>query len=267
MSLDLLRARVAFRDRSFADVLDLSLRFSTSHAALYARVSAVVLVVPCALTIAAAHALGWVWGWTVAILTGLAAEVPFTVLASRLVFQEQVSARAVLADSLRDLPRLLWMRVVWLLAVGLTASCLVGPALYVGGATLYVSEVMLLERAGLGAALKRSHRIAGSALGDAALGLMAAIGLPLLAMAVAEIGGRLVLREVLMFRPPAPFWEAGGSVLLVLGWFAVIPYATTARFFVYLNARTRAEGWDIQTRFAAIAARAKRDAADTEQAA
>ena len=30
----------------------------------------------------------------------------------------------------------------------------------------------------------------------------------------------------------------------------------TARFFLYLNVRTRAEGWDIQTRFAALAARA-----------
>lgn len=266
MSLDLLRARVAFRDRSFADVLDLSLRFSTSHAAIYARVAAVVLAAPCVLTIAAAQLFGWIAGWSIAILTGLAAEVPFTVLASRLVFQDDVSARAVLADALRDLPRLIGMRIVWLLGLALGSSCIMLPSLYVGGAMLYASEVMLLERAGLGTAIKRSHRIAGSALADAALGLLAATCLPLLAMGVAEIGGRLVLREVLLFRPPAPFWESGGSVLLVLGWFAVIPYATTARFFVYLNARTRAEGWDIQTRFAAIAARAEREV-DTEQAA
>ena len=29
----------------------------------------------------------------------------------------------------------------------------------------------------------------------------------------------------------------------------------TTRFFVYLDVRTRAEGWDIQTRFAALARR------------
>jgi hypothetical protein len=45
----------------------------------------------------------------------------------------------------------------------------------------------------------------------------------------------------------------------MLGLFAQVPYLATARFFLYLNVRTRAEGWDIQTRFAAIAARAAAD--------
>ncbi|CAN5747553.1 hypothetical protein BH11MYX4_BH11MYX4_30880 [soil metagenome] len=35
----------------------------------------------------------------------------------------------------------------------------------------------------------------------------------------------------------------------------MIPYVATARFFIYLNVRTRVEGWDVQTRFAALAAR------------
>jgi hypothetical protein len=35
-----------------------------------------------------------------------------------------------------------------------------------------------------------------------------------------------------------------------------IPYVATARFLAYLDLRTRSEGWDIQTRFAAIALRA-----------
>lgn len=262
MSLDLLRARVAIRDRSFLDVLDLSLRFVATHAAIYARVSAVVLVPSLGLGIAAGQLGGPVVGWAVAFGVALVAEIPFTVLASRLVFQDDVAARAVLADTLRDLPRLVGMRLVWLFGVAAAASCLVVPALYVGVAALYASEVMLLERARLGDALRRSHRIATSAFAEAWLGVFAAIGLPLLAIGAAEIGGRIALNEVLQFRPPASLFETGWSVLAVTGWFAVLPYTTTARFFVYLNARTRAEGWDIQTRFAAIAARAARIEAD-----
>jgi len=75
------------------------------------------------------------------------------------------------------------------------------------------------------------------------------------------VGGRAFIGELLQFRPPAPAWTAGGSVLAILGFFAIIPYVTTARFFTYLNMRTRTEGWDIQTRFAAIAARGQQEEA------
>ena len=49
--------------------------------------------------------------------------------------------------------------------------------------------------------------------------------------------------------------EVGGPIALFSAWLAM-PTLTVARFFVYLNLRTRREGWDIQTRFAALAARA-----------
>ena len=38
-----------------------------------------------------------------------------------------------------------------------------------------------------------------------------------------------------------------------------VPFAATCRFLLYINARTRTEGWDVQTRFAAIAARAREE--------
>lgn len=263
MSLDLLRARVAFRDRSFMDILDLALRFVRTHAGIYGRVTLVVVAPLAAIAIASAQLWGWGIGFCIAFLTSLVAEVPFTVLASRLVFQDRVAARDVLRDSLRDLPRMLGMRFVWLVVVAFASNCLFVPVFYVGAVALFVSEVMLLERSSLGAAIRRSHRIATSALGDAAIGFLAAVLLPLIGVVLAEVAGRMLLQEVLQFRAPAPFWETGGSsVLTLLGWFAVIPYTTTARFFVYLNSRTRAEGWDIQTRFAAIAARAEREAVE-----
>lgn len=76
-----------------------------------------------------------------------------------------------------------------------------------------------------------------------------------------------MLAELFQFQPPASMFTQGGSVLAVLGWFAIIPYAATARFFVYLNVRTRVEGWDVQTRFAALAMRAETDALEARRAA
>ena len=65
MSLDLVRARVAFRDRAFTDVLDLAVRFVVVHAKIYARVALVVLALPLAATLAAARLWGWTGAWIV----------------------------------------------------------------------------------------------------------------------------------------------------------------------------------------------------------
>ena len=74
---------------------------------------------------------------------------------------------------------------------------------------------------------------------------------------LADWAGREVLQQVLEVKPPPSMFREGWSVLALVGWWAVQPLLQTARFFVYLDIRTRTEGWDIQTRFAAIAARAE----------
>lgn len=255
MSLDLLRARVAFRDRAFIDVMDLALRFVVVHGRLFAKVAAMV-VLPCvATTLVVASVLGWVAAWIFAVLLSIVAQVPFTVLASRLVFQEQVSARAVVRSAAADVPRIVVMRVMWLGVVGLT-SFFVVPGVWLGAIFLYVDEVMVLERSRVAPAFGRSQRIATGSMGETFAAVAMMVLVPLAAVLMADIGGRAFIGELLQFRAPEPVWTQGGSVLAVLGWFGVIPYVTTARFFTYLNVRTRAEGWEIQTRFAAIAARA-----------
>ena len=99
MSLDVMRARVAFRHRAFMDVMDLALRFLVVHARLYAKIAALVLLPCIALTLLAAPALGWLGAWMVALVLSFLAQVPFTVLASRLVFQERVSALTVVRSA------------------------------------------------------------------------------------------------------------------------------------------------------------------------
>jgi hypothetical protein len=265
VSVDVLRARVAFRDRAFLDVMDLALRFIAVHARLYAKVAAVVLVPCVALTVLAASVFGWIGGWVVAVLLSFVAQVPFTVLASRLVFQERVGAGAVVRAAAREIPRIMVMRVGWAILIGVTSLIFVAPGAWAASLFLFVDEVMILERSRIAPAFGRAQRISSGAIGDAFATLAMVCIVPLLAMLLADVGGRAFIGEILQFRTPAPAWSDGGSVLAVLGLFGAVPYVTTARFFAYLNVRTRAEGWDIQTRFAAIASRAEK--AERQEAA
>ena len=262
MSLDVLRARVAFRERAFIDVMDLALRFLVVHWRLYAKVAGVVLVPSIILTLGIAHLTSdWWTGWGVALVLSFAVQVPFTLLASRLVFQEQVSARVVLRAAVGELPRILVMRGLWIVPITLGSVLMIVPAIGLGAIFLFVDEVMILERSRILPAFGRSQRIATSAMGNTMLCVAMVTLLPLVAVLFADVGGRAFVSDLLQFRGPAPFWVTGGSVLAALGWFGIIPYVATARFFAYLNVRTRAEGWDIQTRFAAIAARAEQEGA------
>lgn len=254
--LDVIRARVALRHRPLSDVLDLALRFCIVHWRPYAKVSLVTVVPGILASWLAAWSSGWVLGWLVAITWSLFAQGPFTVLASRLVFEDRVRARDALRAALADTPRTLALRVLTLGAMALGALLFVIPAVWFAVIFCFSTEVLLLERSTVGQTLARSQRVAQSDIGEAlfmvVLGFVFSAGGVLLA----EIGGRTVIEDVLQFRAPPALWSEGGSVLALIGLHAMVPYLATARFFTYLNIRTRTEGWDIQTRFAALAARA-----------
>jgi hypothetical protein len=264
--LDLVQARVAFRDRPLADVLDLALRFVVVHGRSYAKVVLGAVVPLAALSLLAGWKLGWTAAWAVSLPLAIVAEVPFTVLASRLVFQEHVRARDVLHAALRDGPRVVVVRALAAALIALGMTGLVVPGFWLATIFLFLGEVMLLERASVGQVFGRSQRVASSAVSEVLLGVLVLGLVPIGSVLLADIAGRTILGELLLFRPPRPFWTEGGGVLATLGLFAQVPYLATARFFLYLNVRTRAEGWDIQTRFAAVAARADEDARSSANA-
>ncbi len=253
--VDVAAARVSLRNRAIVDVFDLALRFVVVHAVAFAKVSLFVLAPCLALSLAAASAWGWIAGWAVALVLGVMARIPFTVLASRLVFDDAVRVRSVLGSAAREIPRIAVMRGIWLLAVGTGLFFFIFPAFYVSAIFLFLDEIVVLERSGIGGAFVRAQRVASNGPGETFVATLLVIILPLVAVVLAEFGGQTLIGELLQFRPPASAWSTGGSVLCLLGWFGIVPYVATARFFTYLNIRTRTEGWDIQTRFAALAAR------------
>jgi hypothetical protein len=255
--VDLREARVTLRERSLLDVLDLALLFVSAHKGVYARTMLAVLVPSFAASWAIAHYGGWAWGWFAAVMFSIAAEAPFTALASRLVFADDVRASDALKLALRASPRVVAARITQLVAACASALFLLVPAMYVSAITLFVGEIALLEGAGVGRAFGRSQRIASAPLADAVLGALTFGALPWVAAFMIDVAGRVVLHELLEVAAPAPLFAEGGSALALFGYWLAIPLVASARFLFYIGFRTRGEGWDIQTRFAAIAARAE----------
>jgi hypothetical protein len=243
-------------------VLDLALRFLVVHGRAYAKVALLTLVPLLAIALLAGWQLGWAKAWVISLPLALIVEIPFTVLASRLVFQDEVRALDVLRSAARGAPGVLFVRALAALLTLLGLFLFIVPAFWLATLFLFLSEVMLLERASASVAFGRSQRVASSALSEVLLGFLVLGLLPIASVLLADIAGRTMISELFQFRPPRPVWTEGGGVLATIGLFLQVPYLATARFFLYLNVRTRAEGWDIQTRFAAIAARSLEDKND-----
>jgi len=256
--MDIIRARVALRHRKLSDVLDLALRFVMVHWKVYARVALIALVPGVFATwgILKLSDGSWAWAWTFAITWSLFAQIPFTVLASRLVFEDRVRAREAITASLHDIPRVLGLRILTIAALSLGFLLLFVPAAWVAVIFCFSTEVLILERSGIGGTLGRSQRVAQSDFGESLLMVIVVLLSYAAGVLLAEQGGRTIIEDLLQFRGPASMWTEGGSVLAVIGLLSAVPYIATARFLTYLNIRTRAEGWDIQTRFAALSTRA-----------
>lgn len=253
--MNLREARVAFRDRSVADVLDFSLRFLAVHAGIFGRVALFTLLPFGLISLLFGASYGWALSWALSIPLAVLVEAPFTILASRLVFEDDVRARDVLRASLSAAPLVLIARVIAVAMIGAGLGCFFVPGVGLAALTLFVGEAMLLERASMMTAFGRAQRVASNAIGDVVLAILVIALVPVGAVLLADLGGRTLLGEVLQFRPPRAVWSEGGSALGTIGLFLQVPFLATARFFLYLNVRTRTEGWDIQTRFARLAMR------------
>jgi hypothetical protein len=254
--MDLMQARVALRERSLLDVFDLTVRFVLSHLGAYAKLAAFVLVPAFLVSWGVAYAAGWIWGWVGVVALAAFAEAPFVVLASRLVFAERVGTGEAILVALRALPRLIAARILQAMAIGAGVVLLVASSLWVATIMLFIDEVLVLERATVGAAFGRAQRLATTQFGEALAALLVLAVMMGGAVFLVDYAGRDLMETILEMRAPPPIWREGGGWLPLAGFWIAMPIAATARFFVYLNIRTRVEGWDVQTRFAAIAARA-----------
>jgi hypothetical protein len=254
--MNVLEARVVLRDRAFLDVIDLAVRFCVRYWRSYAKLGAIVLPLAFLATWGVGALGGWEWGWTVAVLLSPFVAAPFTALASRLLFEPKAPLYDVLASTASALPRLIGMRLLEGLAFLVAGACFFVPSLWVLALCFYLNEVAVLERATVPTGLARAQRLLSGQSGDVILGLLFLSALHLTAALLGDVVGRSVLEDLLEIPAPPSIFQAGGSVISLLAFWAFVPFEATCRFLLYINARTRTEGWDVQTRFAAIAARA-----------
>jgi hypothetical protein len=259
--LNLGASAIVLRPRGLGEILDLACRLCGSIALrLYAWLGLAVLA-PCfAACLALRYGAGWSWAevWCIAIVLAGIAQGAYTIAVGRFLFSEGLGVREVLAQSGRRLGSYLGMLFVSRSVILLSASILVGPLL-AWPRLLYVHEASLLEGAAPVDAVQRSSRFVARRVA-LAFGVLVALLLAQAGIVVtAELLGQGLVDDVLQLGAPfGKLFSDGGSPYALAGFFLSVPYVATARFLAYVDARTRADGWDIQVRFLAIAAREER---------
>ncbi len=282
-------ARITLRPRSLSEVLDLALLVTTNGmAGISSRLAAIALL-PMLLGALAMHYLAELSWMTVMLTTWLYASFIqglFTVAIGQwLLSAEDPTVRTVLREFGRHLGRWfggwLWSRVLYLPLI-LWAGFVAGMELPLVGAgadtdeavgmvllgmfcammgmpahqsTLFLYEAVLLEQSRPSAAIKRSRqfvRAVSSRSWSAAL-MLVTVWATILFLSDQVL--RFIVEDLLQtgFVAPGSF-GVGGSPYLAFGLLVAVPVLAVTRFLLYIDGRTRVDGWDVQVKFMALAA-------------
>jgi hypothetical protein len=224
---------------------------------VHARLAGVVLLPVFAACLFLRYGAGWAWPevWIVAAGAGSMVEGVFTVAVGRLIFSESLGVGQVLRLFVRRAGPYLGTLVLSRLLLAAAALPFLLGLPFAWPRLAFVHEASLLENAGASEALRRASRfVEGRVL--PVLGVLVALILTQAGFVLtAELLGQGLVDEVLQLgRPFGSLFRDGGSPYALAGLLLSVPYVSTARFLDYIDARTRADGWDIQLRFMAIAA-------------
>ena len=240
--------RIVLRPRNPFEVFDLTWRFLRERGRPVLRMAAIT-VLPAWVVLGLA---AWLSGghWAVGVATLLVAPLvrsPFTLLAGRLLFADEVRLRDVLWGLLRRLPALLLTAGVILGGWALASLTCFALTPLTRGVHLWLPETALLERVPARRGTRRAARLAGGQVGTAAVGVIAEVALTVWGGLAGEAIGQALVGFVLQLGQPF------GSLLsiqvtpyVVGGVLLVQPIYAIYRLLLYVDARTRQEGWDLQ---------------------
>jgi hypothetical protein len=268
MQLD--QHRIAIRERSYLEVLDLSLRVAASHAAPLAA-AFVLGILPLAILNAwllfdwTRYAVendfpaGYLWWMVVLVLWETpVATAPATLYLGQVMFMQQVEPARLARSWAGSLPQLFFFQVVVRGLLMLPVITWFVPASF----WPYLNEIILLERNPLRAG--RTHRVTTyrrmtslhGGMGGDLFGCWLAsilIGAALLASLWLSMW---FLAAILL---DAWAWEGPAyTVYFPLALWMVVALFTVARFLGYLNLRIRREGWEVELLMRAEEARLTR---------
>jgi hypothetical protein len=268
------RTRIAIRERSFADLLDLALRVIREHAMPLAATFALGAV-PMALfnhwllaeTLDDEDlASGVPWTYLFYTLFWIVWELPLaaaptTVYLGKALFEEKPSAASVAKDLLSSIPQLILFQV--LLRGVLTLFIVTWLLLFAGWP--YLNEILLLEQNPL-----RKRNVYGSTTGSRSTTMHARnhgelVGRWLASIVVATglvlaiWGALLYLQTFITFHPTVE--RVTYSIHLQVAVWIVVSYFMVVRYLSYLDLRIRTEGWEVELTMRAEAARLTRQLA------
>ena len=269
--------RIVLRPRSLEETLDLALAYARVHRKDFARVLVLSVGVVMAGLVALKRQLDLPWEhvWLVALAVTPILERIVTVYAGSHLFGNPAELRSGLVKIGKRLPLMLASAILisspWLpmLATRFDDPFWIGVATLQGSVwlfliprTLYFSQVALLESQPTAAAWKRSWLLVSERFGRAVGFTLTTLAIRLMVMYSAELIVRFVVSMLLQLGEPLDtLGDNRGSWAALVGWFAAAQLVALARLFDYVDARTRREGWDIQVRFKAIAAKARQEQA------
>lgn len=281
MQLD--RTRIAIRERSYGDVLDLALRVSWAHAPALC-VTWLLGAAPAILFnvwlfggwvqeeldsgLTSEQELGVFFLYMFATALMVMMELPWAAMLTTLylgaaLFVERPKPRQIAADALRSLPQMMLFQI--LLRGLLVPWVVTWPVLY--GMWPFLNEIILLERnplrrskqnAAITSTFNRNQIVHARNSGEF-------FGRWLLSLALGA-----VMTVALWFSSLwawSAFWDTepsdwSAAVLFPqLALWTVLGYFTVARFLSYLDLRIRNEGWEIELKMRAEADRLTRQTA------
>lgn len=249
--------RVALRPRGPLEVFDLTLVFVRANRGVLARLAAAVLG-PWLLVFAVACWLANGSPWLVLLPVPClgVVQVPFTLIGGKLLFRSDATAWGALADAARAGRSLVTITLLGLAGSMVSAMSCGWMLLPTMAALLFVPESALLERESVRRVVERSQRLASAGFGAALFGVIARMALTVWGALVAEAAGQLLFDSALQLGQPFGALLTGQvTPFLLFGALAAQPLFALYRLLLYVDVRTRTEGWDLRVslRAAAIA--------------
>jgi len=249
-----LNCRIALRPRGPLEVFDLTMTFLRARARPVLRMLALTVLPAWVLLAPVAWLTGGHWATLlVVVLLSPVLQAPFTVLGGSLMFADDVRIGRVLREVVRTLPTLI---VTWLIgSVGWVLSlvtCLYGMP-FIQAGLLYLPEAAMLERVRPMRTLRRSTRLAGANVLIALVGAVARWFLLVWFGLLGELVGVFVLDTILQLHAPlGTILDGQITPLFLLGALISQPVFALYRLLLYVDVRTRVEGWDLQVALRAL---------------
>lgn len=263
--------QVEIRSRSVGQTVAMAMRLLQERAGrlFWAWVAYSLPLLALALLLLLGTDLSPWWVWALVVALAPAFSLPMVVAVGHLLFSPTVSLGRIFAESAKHffahLAVLLLQRLIT--AAGLVAA--VVPGLYLWRAGWFLGPIVVLERAGLGASMRRGRHFASGFHGLVLVHMLNAAGTlvywtgalaALLHFFIKLIGLNVA------FVGDLAHYDGYAHLLGLAGFCLAVPLVTLIWFFVYLEVRTRKEGWDLEIAFRAKAEQLTSSAAAATEA-